>query len=120
MEYCLKEAGVTVEDIEQIVFCEKPFLKFDRLLETYLSYAPRTSDLCPSRTSVVKTKLHLPREIKKQRLGNGKATHSFHITSRMRQVPFFQVHLRKVLLTMDGVGEWDTTTLGIGERTRFA
>ena len=40
VEYCLKEAGAIIGDIEQVVFYEKPFLKFDRLLETYLSYAP--------------------------------------------------------------------------------
>ena len=45
VEYCLKEAGVTVEDIEQIVFYEKPFLKFDRLLETYLVMLQADFDL---------------------------------------------------------------------------
>jgi len=40
VEYCLKEAGATVEDIEQIVFYEKPFIKFERILETHLAFAP--------------------------------------------------------------------------------
>ncbi|MBT5908325.1 MAG: carbamoyltransferase [Opitutae bacterium] len=117
VEYCLKETGSVIRDIEQIVFYEKPFLKFDRLLETYLSYAP-----CGLRSFVqavpqwLKQKLHLPREIKKQLPGKWDkpiifvSHHESHAASAFFPSPFEE----SAILTMDGVGEWDTTTIGIG------
>ena len=66
IKYCLKEANCSLEQIDHVVFYEKPFLKFDRLLETYLSFAP--SGLCSFVKAMpqwLKQKLHLPREIRK-------------------------------------------------------
>ena len=122
VEYCLKEAGATIEDIEQIVFYEKPFLKFDRLLETYLSYAPSgLRSFVQAVPQWLKQKLHLPERSRNNCLGNGKAIafvshHESHAASAFFPSPFEE----SAILTMDGVGEWDTTTLGIGESNRFA
>ena len=122
VEYCLKETGSVIRDIEQIVFYEKPFLKFDRLLETYLSYAP-----CGIRSFVqaapqwLKQKLHLPREIKKQLPGKWDkpiifvSHHESHAASAFFPSPFEE----SAILTMDGVGEWDTTTIGIGDGNKI-
>ena len=122
VEYCLKEAGATIEDIEQIVFYEKPFLKFDRLLETYLSYAPSgLRSFVQAVPQWLKQKLHLPREIKKQLPGKWEKAiafvshHESHAASAFFPSPFEE----SAILTMDGVGEWDTTTLGIGESNKI-
>jgi carbamoyltransferase len=122
VEYCLKEAGATIGDIEQIVFYEKPFLKFDRLLETYLSYAPSgLRSFVQAVPQWLKQKLHLPREIKKQLPGKWDkpivfvSHHESHAASAFFPSPFEE----SAILTMDGVGEWDTATIGIGEANKI-
>src|SRR6201995_4753588 len=66
VEYCLKEGGITPEEIDFVVFYDKPLLKFDRLLETYLAYAPAGLQSFMMAVPLwLKTKLHLPREIRK-------------------------------------------------------
>ncbi len=66
MDYCLREAGLTPEQLDYVVFYDKPFLKFDRLLETYLAFAPRGfRSFMMAMPLWLKTKLHLPREIRK-------------------------------------------------------
>ncbi len=122
VEYCLKEAGGIIEDIEQIVFYEKPFLKFDRLLETYLSYAPGgLRSFIQAVPQWLKQKLHLPREIKKQLPGKWNkpivfvSHHESHAASAFFPSPFEE----SAILTMDGVGEWDTATVGIGEANKI-
>jgi carbamoyltransferase len=122
VEYCLKEAGAIIEDIEQIVFYEKPFLKFDRLLETYLSYAPSgLRSFVQAIPQWLKQKLHLPREIKKQLSGKWDkpivfvSHHESHAASAFFPSPFE----KSAILTMDGVGEWDTATIGIGEANKI-
>ena len=122
VEYCLKEAGAIIEDIEQIVFYEKPFLKFDRLLETYLSYAPGgLRSFVQAVPQWLKQKLHLPREIKKQLPGKWDkpivfvSHHESHAASAFFPSPFEE----SAILTMDGVGEWDTATIGIGEANKI-
>ena len=122
VEYCLKEAGAIIDDIEQIVFYEKPFLKFDRLLETYLSYAPSgLRSFVQAVPQWLKQKLHLPREIKKQLPGKWDNSivfvshHESHAASAFFPSPFEE----SAILTMDGVGEWDTATIGIGEANKI-
>jgi carbamoyltransferase len=122
VEYCLKEAEATIEDIEQIVFYEKPFLKFDRLLETYLSYAPSgLRSFVQAVPQWLKQKLHLPREIKKRLPGKWDkpivfvSHHESHAASAFFPSPFEE----SAILTMDGVGEWDTTTIGIGDGNKI-
>src|SRR5512137_2891818 len=64
VDYCLREAGLTPERLDYVVFYDKPFLKFDRLMETYLAYAPRGfRSFMMAMPLWLKTKLHLPREI---------------------------------------------------------
>ena len=67
INYCLEEANLKLEDLEQVVFYEKPFLKFDRLLETYVGFAPvGLHSFVKAMPQWLKQKLHLPREIRKQ------------------------------------------------------
>ena len=66
VKYCLKETKCDLKDIDHVVFYEKPFLKFDRLLETYLNFAPSGfGSFVRAMPQWLKQKLHLPREIKK-------------------------------------------------------
>lgn len=122
INYCLKEAGVSVEDLDQIVFYEKPLLKFDRLLETYIDFAPiGLQSFIKAMPQWLKQKLHLPREIKKNLPGKWSkpivftSHHESHAASAFFPSPFEEA----AILTMDGVGEWDTATIGLGEGNRI-
>jgi len=117
VQFCLKEANCELDKIDHVVFYEKPFLKFDRLLETYLSFAP--SGFCSFVKAMpqwLKQKLHLPREIKKGLPGEWKKPfvftkhHESHAASAFFPSPFEEA----AILTMDGVGEWDSATIGVG------
>lgn len=123
VKYCLQEADTTLDDIDHIVFYEKPFLKFERLLETYLAYAPRGfSSFKMAMPLWIKGKLFQKRQLIKklnsiQKTANLKNKilftehHQSHAASAFFPSPFEKA----VVLTMDGVGEWTTTSLGIGE-----
>ena len=117
VKYCLKEANSEIDEIDHVVFYEKPFLKFDRLLETYLSFAPSGfGSFVRAMPQWLKQKLHLPREIKKGLLGEWKKPivftkhHESHAASAFYPSPFEEA----AILTMDGVGEWDAATIGVG------
>lgn len=120
--YCLKEAGMDVEDLDYVAFYDKPLQKFDRLLETYLAFVPSgLQSFMMAMPLWLKTKLHLPREIKKALDGRFKKRivftghHESHAASA-----YFPSHFDKAaILTIDGVGEWDTATIGIGEGNKI-
>ena len=122
VRYCLKAAGLTEADVDYAVFYEKPYLKFDRLLETYLHFAPQGwASFFQAMPLWLKQKLHLPREIRKG-LGKGfKAPicytrhHESHAASAFFPSPFAEA----AILTLDGVGEWDTATIGVGRGNRI-
>lgn len=122
IRYCLSEAGVGLGDIDHVVFYDKPFLKFERLLETYLAFAPR--GFTSFRMAIplwLKEKLFqkklLTDELKavepgfdwEQRLLFAEH-HQSHAASAFYPSPFDEA----LILTMDGVGEWATTSVGIG------
>ena len=117
IKFCLDEANSSLDEIDQVVFYEKPFLKFDRLLETYLSFAPSGfgSFVC-AMPQWLKQKLNLPREIKNGLPGEWKKPlvftkhHESHAASAFFPSPFEEA----AILTMDGVGEWDAATIGVG------
>ena len=121
--YCLETAGAKLEDIEHIAFYDKPFLKFERLVETYMAFAPR--GFRSFRTSMplwLKEKLFQKRELAEalDALAPGQkmvgrllfSEHHFsHAASAYYPSPFDEA----VVLTMDGVGEWATTTVALGK-----
>jgi carbamoyltransferase len=122
VDYVLGEAGLKLADVDHIAFYEKPFLKFERLLETYVAEAPRGfRSFAMSMPLWLREKLFqkdmLIREFKKHdaRVRNGDklyfAEHHFsHAASAFFPSPFEEA----VVLTLDGVGEWATTTAAIG------
>ena len=122
--YALKEAKISLGQLDYIVFYEKPLLTFDRLLETYLAYAPQGLQSFISAMSVwLQEKLYLKTVVKKAlaELGNCKPKqlppllfgehHQSHAASAFFPSPFEKA----AVLCMDGVGEWATTSLWLGE-----
>ncbi|HTJ03659.1 MAG TPA: carbamoyltransferase [Methylovirgula sp.] len=120
--YCLSQAHATGADVDQIAFYEKPFLKFERLIETYLAFAPAGfSSFRKSMPLWLGEKLfqrdHLLRELKtidaelakKEKLRFGEH-HFSHAASAYYPSPFDSA----LVLTMDGVGEWPSTSVAIG------
>lgn len=119
---CLEIAGLKAADLDWVGFYEKPFQKFDRLLETYLAYAP--GGFLSFRKAMpqwIRTKLFLPREMRKALGGEYKRRfvfaehHESHAASAFYPSPFDEA----AILTLDGVGEWDTATIGIGRGNRL-
>ena len=117
VRYCLGEEGISVSDVDYIGFYEKPLLKFERLLETYLAFAP--SGFKAFREALplwLGKKLHLPREMDRALGTRPKRRYVFvehhesHAASAFFPSPFEDA----AIVTVDGVGEWATATLGRG------
>lgn len=120
--YCLEEAGLTAAELDYVGFYDKPLLKFDRLLETYLSYAPRGfRSFLKAIPLWMKHKLHLPKAMRKG-LG-GAYTKRFvfaeHHESHAASAFFSSPYQEAAILTLDGVGEWATLAYGVGRGNRI-
>jgi len=122
IRYCLDEAGLMPEQIDFACFYEKPLLKFDRLLETYLAFAPRGfRSFVRAMPLWLKQKLHLPREMRKGLDGRYRKRfiftehHESHAASAFFPSPFDEA----AILTLDGVGEWATASFGAGRGNRI-
>ena len=123
ISYCIKEAGISSSDISHVVFYEKPFIKFERLLETYLAFVPKGfRSFASSMPLWIKEKLFqksiLINELSKS-LGDNiswgerllfSEHHLSHAASAFYPSPFESA----AVLTLDGVGEWTTTSLAVG------
>ncbi len=122
IEYCLEEAGIRHEDLDLVAFYDKPLLKFDRLLETYLSYSPAGFKLFLMGLPLwLKQKLHTPRELDRGLKGRYRGRYVFlehhesHAASAFFPSPFEEA----AILTLDGVGEWATGTIAVGRGNRI-
>ena len=124
IQYCLDEAGIEIKDLEHIVFYDKPLVKFERLLETYLSYAPKGwRSFLAAMPVWLKEKLYLKATLRREfsALGDMKPKelpqlmfaghHQSHAASAFYPSPFENA----VVLCLDGVGEWATTSAWLGE-----
>ena len=129
IKYCLKEAGIKNNQLENIVFYEKPFLKFERLLETYLAFAPRGfKSFSSSMPLWIKEKLFQKRKIinelsdcldlNKNQVKE-KLLFSQHHLSHAASAYYPSPFRSAAILTMDGVGEWTTTSLAIGKENKI-
>ena len=123
IRYCLKEAKLNVQDIDYIVFYDKPFLKFERIFETYLAFAPRGfKSFAMSLPVWVKDKLFqksgilstLNRELGDAVDWEKKLLFSEHHLSHAASAFFPSPFNEAAVLTMDGVGEWTSTSLAVG------
>ena len=122
IDYCLEEGGLAPADLDVVAFYDKPLLKFDRLLETYLAYAPvGFRSFCTAMPLWLRTKLHLPRVIDRGLRGGYKGRYVFaehhqsHAASAFFPSPFEEA----AILTVDGVGEWATAAWGVGRGNRI-
>ncbi|MEI8012093.1 MAG: carbamoyltransferase [Candidatus Omnitrophota bacterium] len=114
--YCLKEAGIGIKDVGLVVFYDKPFLKLERLLLTYLNYAP--SGLASFLTAMpvwLKDKIFLKTAVAEALGYNGEIIFSEHHEAHAASAFFPSPFEKAAILTMDGVGEWATTSFGIGQ-----
>ena len=122
IEYCLEEGNLGPADLDFVGFYDKPFLKFERLLETYLAYAPTGfRSFLKAMPLWLHQKLHLPREMRKGLRGEYKRRYVFtehhesHAASAFFPSPFEEA----AILTLDGVGEWATTSFGYGRGNKI-
>lgn len=115
IDYCLKTAGISIKDVDIVVFYEKPFLKFERLLETYLAYAPLgIRSFIKAMPVWIKEKLWI-KDILEEKLNyRGKILFTEHHQSHAASAFFPSPFQEAAVLTMDGVGEWATTSLAVG------
>ncbi len=123
IRYCLEESGLSPDDLDFVGFYDKPFLKFDRLLDVWHATAPRGFRAFSNAIPLwLKQKLHVPRELRSA-LGGGfrkrflfAEHHESHAASAFFPSPFEEA----AILTVDGVGEWATGTLGTGTGNRLS
>src|ERR671927_982299 len=125
--YCLAEAGIELRDVDYVVFYDKPFIKFERLLETYLSFAPRGfRSFRMAMPLWLKEKLFQKKLLKEELQALApdydwderllfSEHHLSHAASAFYPSPFEEA----VVLTMDGVGEWTTTSVAHGQGNRL-
>jgi len=126
--YCLKEAGINLGSLDKIVFYDKPLIKFERLLETYLSYAPQgIRSFFMAMPIWLKEKLYLKITLKRElaKLANCNISelppllftehHQSHAASAFYPSPFNKA----AILCLDGVGEWATTSAWLGEDNKL-
>jgi len=114
--FCLQQAGISIREVDHVVFYEKPFLKFERLLETYVANAPYG---WPSFLKAIpvwlKQKLWIPDLIQKELEWDGKVLFTEHHESHAASAFYPSPFTKAAFLTTDGVGEWATSSWGIGE-----
>lgn len=120
--YCLEKAGITPEDLDHVGFYDKPLTKFERLLETYLAFAPAGyRSFRQAMPLWLKEKLFTPRALSEGLQGRYRGRYVFtdhhesHAASAFFPSPFDEA----AIITFDGVGEWSTTCIGSGRGNRI-
>ena len=126
--FCIKEANISEKEIDYVVFYDKPFLKFERLLETYFAFAPRGFRSFVSSMPIwLKEKLFqknlIIKELKKifgkKTIWKDRLLFSEHHLSHAASAFFVSPFKKAAILTMDGVGEWTTTSIAIGNENEI-
>jgi len=128
VSYCLAEAGISLSDVDYVVFYDKPLVKFERLLETYLAYAPRGFRSFVAAMPIwLKDKLFLKTTLKRELAALGELKekdlpqllfsehHEAHAASAFYPSPYD----RAAVMCLDGVGEWATTSVWLGEGNKL-
>ena len=116
IKYCLEKAGIAIQDLDHVVFYDKPFLTFERLLMSYLTIAPRgLRSWLEAMPLWLGQKLHMPKIIQRETGYEGDVLftehHEAHAASAFYPSPFEEA----AILTIDGVGEWVTASCGFGK-----
>jgi len=119
VEYCLGEGGITIDQVDYVAFYDKPLIKFERLLMTYLASSPHGYlSFLSQMPSWLKEKLFVRNTIRKQLGYQGNILFSTHHLSHAAAAFFPSPFEEAAFITVDGVGEWATTTYGIGRDTK--
>lgn len=124
IKFCLRYAGRSLNDLDAVVFYEKPFLKFERLLETYYAYAPKgLTSFLSSMPVWIKEKLFLKKiirdalnDIEKTDKKKLKLLFPEHHLSHAASAFYVSPYEKAAILTIDGVGEWSTASICAGKR----
>lgn len=115
VEYCLKQRNIEIKDIDYVAFYDKPFLKFERLLESYLAYAPKgILSFIKAMPLWVKEKLWMKNYVQEHLNFTGKIIFPEHHLSHAASAFYASPFDRAAFLTHDGVGEWATSSFGTG------
>jgi carbamoyltransferase len=119
IEYCLREGGLDVNDLDYVVFYDKPFVKFERLLMTYLATAPHgIRSFFQQMPPWLKEKLFMRATIRREMGYDGKILFSTHHLSHAAAAFFPSPFEEAAIITLDGVGEWATAAYGVGRGHR--
>ena len=127
LDYCLAQAEITLDDVDLVAFYDKPFLKFERLLETYLAFAPRGFESFKMAIPIwLREKLFLKdflyNQLREQRPSfdwKGRLIFSEHHLSHAASAFYPSPYTSAVVLTLDGVGEWATSSVALGRDNRL-
>ncbi len=115
INYCLKEAGITTKDLTYVAYYEKPFIKFERILYTYFRYAPfGIQSFLKAMPLWLKQKIFLKDTIQEKLNYEGEIIFTEHHESHAASAFYPSPYENAAVLTMDGVGEWTTTSYGVG------
>lgn len=127
IKFCLEESGLTIEELDAVVFYDKPLLKFERLLETYYSFSPRgLSSFLTSIPVWLNEKMFLKKQLidgllEIENFDRSKIKFLFpeHHLSHASSAFFTSPFNESAILTIDGVGEWSTASIGLGQNNRI-
>ncbi len=121
IRYCLEEGGIDAGGLDYVSFYDKPFLKFERILETYIATAPKgLPSYLQAMPMWIKRKLFIPDLIKKSLPGfDGQMLFPEHHESHAASAFYPSPYESAAFLTLDGVGEWATTSYGVGDGHQF-
>ena len=120
VRFCLQEAGITTRDLTGVAFYEKPFIKFERILTTYLTYAPAgIRSFLKAMPLWLKQKLFMKEYLRQELEFEGDIFFPEHHESHAAAAFFPSPYKKAAILTMDGVGEWATASYGTGDGARI-
>jgi len=120
INYCLESNNLVSSDLDFVAFYDKPFLKFERILETYLSFAPSgISSFVKAIPLWIKEKLWMKEFIKTELNYEGQIVFSQHHQSHAASAFFPSPYQEAAFLTLDGVGEWATASFGVGKDNKI-
>lgn len=120
IDFCMKEAGLMAKDLDQVAFYDKPFIKFERLLQTYLAYAPQgLVSFMKAMPLWLKRKLWIKELIRDELRYDGAILFPEHHHSHAASAFFPSPFKEAAILTIDGVGEWATASYGIGRANQI-
>lgn len=116
IKYCLEEAGITIPEVDYVVFYDKPFLTFERLLLSYITVAPKgLRSWLEAMPIWLGQKLNIPKIIKRETGYKGDVLYTEHHEAHAASAFYPSSFNEAAILTMDGVGEWATASYGFGE-----